>query len=142
MICSNMDEYLEDGSNFATSKLNSGWLINKRLDELWRDAYKACKNSLFINWDIILDSIWSELGGEYDDDSPEMQEFERINSQLTNLKNWSFNNPGFKCIVLEEQKEKIKQYKLIRKKEMFLRRIQNKQGKGTAYSDGSEDDWE
>ena len=134
-----MDDYLEDGSSNITSKLNSGWLINKRLDELWRDAYKYCKTGSFIHWDITLDTLWSELGGEYDDESQEQKDYEQLNIQLIGIKNWSSNNPGFKSVGSDEQKEKSKQYKLLRKKEMFLRRIQNKQGKGTAYRESDED---
>ena len=43
--------------------------------------------------------------------------------------------------LYETESEKIAlQYLILNKKNLFLRRLQNKQGKGTAYSSDDEDD--
>jgi hypothetical protein len=124
------------------SKLNSGGLINLRLNELWNDAHKHSRHGLYSLWNADLDCLWSELGGEYPENSKEVKEFNEINTTILLAKNWNNLNNGFKKIKKEQQLEMARQYILLRRKEMYIRRIQNKQGKGTAYSDGSEDDWE
>ena len=123
------------------SKLNSGGLINLRLDTLWKDAHKHSRAGLYSSWSADLDCIWSELGGEYDKDSNEQKEFDTININLLSVRNWK-TNIGFRKFDINDKLEMTRQYILLRRKEMFLRRIQNKQGKGTAYTDGSEDDWD
>ena len=132
--------YSEEDLN-KTSKLNSGGLINLRLDTLWKDAHKHSRNGLYSDWSADLDCIWSELGGEYEENDDKVKKFDDLNAKLLLVRNWSVGN-GFKKLTTEDKLEMTRQYLLLRKKEMFLRRIQNEQGKGTAYSDGSEDDWE
>ena len=124
-----------------TSKLNSGGLINLRLDSLGKDAHKHSRAGLYSDWSADLDCIWSELGGEYKFDSQEHKTFDLISLKLLAVRNWKAN-VGFKRFSNEDKIEMTRQYRLLRKKEMFLRIIQNEQGKGTAYTDGSEDDWE
>lgn len=123
-----------------TSKLNSGGLINLRLDYLWKDAHKHSRAGLYSSWSADLDCIWSELGGEYDLDSKQQKEFDSINKKLGFIKNWTIIK-GFKKSSKEDKLEMARQYIILRQKELFLRRVQNDQGKGTAYSDGSEYDW-
>ena len=135
-------EQFDYNEESKTSKLNSGGSINLRLDELWKDAHKHSRHGMYSLWNADLDCIWSELGGEYDDDSKEIKKFNEINIKLILTKNWNSNTHGFKKPSKEDRYEMARQYLLLRQKEMFIRRIQNKQGKGTAYSDGSEDDWE
>ena len=137
-----MDNYGQDFNNEEkVSKLNSGGLINLRLDALWKDAHKHSRAGMYSSWSADLDCIWSELCGEYDFGSKEHLAFDRIDKQLNSVRNWK-TNTGFKKNSAEELKEMARQYKLLRVKEKYLRIIMNKQGKGTAYSDGSEDDWE
>ena len=131
--------YLEEDDKL--SKLNSGGLINLRLDLLWKDAHKHSRAGLYSAWSADLDCIWSELGGEYEINSKQQQDFDNINRKLGFVKNWT-NVVGFKRKSQEEKLEMARQYLVLRQKELFLRRMQNEQGKGTAYTDGSEDDWE
>ncbi len=123
------------------SKLNSGGLINLRLDILWKDSHKHSRSGLYSDWNADLDCIWDELGGEYEENSTQQKELDKINEKLSNVRNWN-GIDGFKRPSNDELKEKTRQYLILRKKSLFLRRIMNVQGKGTAYSDGSEDDWE
>ena len=133
------NNYIEEISK--TSKLNSGGLINLRLDILWKDAHKHSRSGMYSDWSADLDCIWSELGGEYEESSEQYKTFDELNAKLLLVKNWAAGS-GFKKTLPEDKLEMARQYLLLRKKEMFLRRIQNEQGKGTAYNDGSEDDWE
>ena len=126
---------------FKTSKMNSGWLIIQRLDRLWKDCHKHSRAGQYSNWNADLDCIWSELCGEYDDNSKEMKDMEQMNKLVIAAKNWG-TVTGFKKQEREDKVEMTRQYFLLRRKEWYIRKIQNEQGKGTAYTDGSEDDWE
>ena len=136
-----MDNNFSSDDIEKISKLNSGGLINLRLNDLWKDAHKHSRLGMYSSWTADLDCIWSELGGEYQSKSEEQIEFNNLNKQLSSIRNWS-SNLGFKRMTDSDKLEMARQYIILRQKELFLRRIQNKQGKGTAYSDGSEDDWE
>ena len=136
-----MDNNFSSDDIDKVSKLNSGGLINLRLNDLWKDAHKHSRLGMYSSWTADLDCIWSELGGEYLINSQEQKEFNDINRLLISIKNWN-SILGFKKMTQQEKLEMGRQYIVLRQKELFLRRIQNKQGKGTAYSDGSEDDWE
>ena len=74
-----MEDYGYNDDN-KTSKLNSGGLINLRLDELWKDAHKHSRLGLYSLWNADLDCIWSELAGEYSDNDQEVKDFNIINS--------------------------------------------------------------
>lgn len=123
------------------SKLNSGGLINIRIDSLWKDCHKHSRSGMYSSWSADMDCIWSEFVGEYEENSPEQKKFDDINLKLLLVQNWGAIN-GFKKMTALDKQEMSRQYQLLRKKEEFLHRIQNKQGKGTAYNDGSEDDWD
>lgn len=125
------------------SKLNSGGLINIRLDYLWRETHKHSRAGKYSDWNADLDCVWRELGGDTKEDSEDAKEFERIEIQLAQVgvNNWT-GHSGFQDNKQVHGMKMTSQYRLLTKKELFLRRLQNKQGKGTAYSDGSEDDWE
>ena len=134
------DEYNDEYEN-KTSKINSAFLINKRLDELWRDAHKHSRQGKYSQWNADLDCLWSELGREYEINIKQQEEFNIINKKLGIVKNWT-TSYGFKKISEKEKLEMARQYQILIDKELFLGRLQNLQGKGTAYSDGSEDDWD
>lgn len=137
------DSNFNDLDEEKLSKLNSGGLINIRLDFLWRETHKHCRVGQYSLWNADLDCLWMELAGEYDEGSKEYCQFAAIDEELseTNVKNWG-SRTGFDEMNEEQKKLMTKQYRLLMKKALFLRRLQNKQGKGTAYYDGSEDDWE
>ena len=124
-----------------TSKINSGMLITLRLNDLWNDANRHKRNGEYLKWNGDLDSVWCELGGDVKPNGKEEKELEEINfklAQIGSLINWN-NISSFKGISKEALNKKAKQYYMLMKKELFLRRLQNLQGKGTAYSEDDDD---
>ena len=138
----------DETSSEATSKFNSGMLINLRLNNLWILTHNFARKGQYSDWSGVLDRLWCELAGDIDETSEKGKEsndkFYLIEEEISKVgvTNWGKVHQGF-----EERNEATKllmtrQYRLLMKKEIFLRRLQNKQGKGTAYYDESENDWE
>ena len=128
------------------SRFNSGMLINLRLNNLWILTHTYARKGKYSDWSGVLDRIWCELAGDIGKDENGKtinKEFNLIEEELSKVGVTNWGKPeGF-----EKQDDKIKlvmtkQYRLIMKKEIFLRQLQNKQGKGTAYYDETENDWE
>jgi len=125
------------------SKYNSGALINIRLNDLWQDAHRHKRKGKYSDWNGDLDAVWCELAGDVKEDDKNDKAFSEINKELAKLApiiNWDSGN-SFNTIKSNQLLRRQKQYLQLIKKEVFLRRLQNIQGKGTAYDDES-DDWE
>lgn len=122
------------------SKLNSGGLINIRLDFLWRETQKHSRVGKYSDWNADLDCVWRELAGDIKPGSNDEKEYEKIERQLSQVgvNNWTAHS-GFKTIKETQGMKMTSQYRTLIKKEVFLRRLQNKQGKGTAYSQDDDD---
>jgi len=125
-------------SDSQTSKINAAGLINSTLENLWSACYHAMASGNYTLWNIKLDSIWAILGG----DEPLNGEAEKAINEIdlriyqTGILNSRVNN-GF-----DKKKNPMSalQYQLLKRKSLMLRRLQNKQGKGTAYKSEDEDD--
>lgn len=111
---------MEEESEAKKSRYNAAFSQFYRLDGLW----KMCNNySIFGNlkkWNWVLDAIWRELSG--DAQKGDHVKFYKINNKIglsRNKYSLLYFNTGLK--------------------EEFLRKLQNKQGKGTAYLDEDED---
>ena len=131
----------------ATSRFNSGMLINLRLNNLWVLTHNYARKGMYSDWSAVLDRIWCELAGDIADDTKGkeiMKNFEDLENELSKvgITNWGRVNQGFEEKSADVKLLMTKQYRLIMKKEIFLRKLQNKQGKGTAYYDETENDWE
>jgi len=102
------------------AKFNSMQAILFRIDGLWQKFnYSMLKGSLLAsNW--VLDRLWGELVA--DTGTTEEKEFKLINDKLN-----------------ESKSSKEALYNFLMEKENFLRRLQNKQGKGVAYEDSIDD---
>jgi len=123
-----------------TSRLNAAGLINSTLENLWNSAYNAMSNGNYILWNVKLDAIWAILGGDIADNDDEDKEFKKINMTLYaygTLK--SKIGSGFSS---SPNPNNAIQYQLLLNKSVFLRRLQNKQGKGTAYSNEDDSDFD
>lgn len=105
------------------SEYNSAFSQLYRLDALWQQANYMSINGHIVQWNWILDAIWRELAGDADP------------KQFT-----EFNN--FKGLYSKYRSKRDKLYQLLEQKEIFLRKLQNKQGKGTKYADPDEDSME
>jgi len=113
----------ESGSeNIKVSKFNSTLAILIRIDFLWQRANNAAIAGKLMNWNWVLDRIWCELSVDANEDDE--KKLELLNKEI-------------KPAVKIEDKNKL--YKDLLKKEIFLRKLQNKQGKGIAYEDSIDD---
>lgn len=92
-----------------------------RLDQLWQDCHRYRNIGQLMKWNYTMDSIWTELG------SDAMEEYFKEFDSLMDL-------------IIEHKDNNAKLYQVLMKKEIWLRKLQNKQGKGTAYEE--DDDFE
>jgi hypothetical protein len=121
------------------SRINAAGLINSTLERLWIDSYNAMANGNYFLWNIKLDSIWAILGGDEKEDSDIVKQFNELDLKIHENGGW---NKGSKGFVIENKGNMSLQYLLLRNKSIFLRRLQNKQGKGTAYENPDMDDFD
>ena len=122
------------------SRINAAGLINSTLERLWLDCYNAMAEGNYTKWNTKLDAIWAILGG----DEPENGDAEKAinNLDLSIYETGNLSIPksiGFQKVT---NPKRPLQYQLLKKKSLFLRRLQNKQGKGTAYASDDDDDWD
>ena len=115
-------DYDEDSSP-KLSKYNSAIAQLYRLDSLWQDTHLHCREGNLMKWNWDLDRVWCELAADTKQETKD--KFDEINLEIAKNK----NHPS-------------KLYLELLKKEIFLRELQNKQGKGTAYQDEDEDMFE
>lgn len=138
-----------------TSKYNAGVAIQMRLDGLWKLVNVNCVAGNFKNWNSYLDRVWSELARdikeiEYNDfKTKEGKEvigyktkFDKFDEELGKLGKFNDNAAdSFKPVTSDETDKRNKQYKLLMEKELFLKRLENHLGKGTAFEHEDEDDF-
>lgn len=122
------------------SRINSAGLTNITLENLWRDCYSAIAQGDLEKWNRKLDAIWIVLGGdvkEGDNDDKAMKDID-----LNIYANGSLNNKriGFTKSSKNSSLIIATQYIWLKKKSLFLKRLQNRQGKGTAYASEDDDD--
>ncbi len=120
--------------NKQVSKINSGMLLIQRLDSLWKDSHRHSRDGDYKSWNEDLDRIWMELGGDVEKDGDEEKEYEKFIKEYANSID-ERKTSGFQTLSKEEKLSLIKQKVILQRKELFLRRLMNKQGKGTAYED-------
>lgn len=119
------------------SKFNTAVSKEIRRGELWKEANAHSRAGLFQRWSDDLDCIWSELAADI---SPvkfegKKEEFDKL-SKVGIIKD---KRTGFKKLTINEMKLRSEQYDKLREKELFLRRIENELGKGTAWEQEDED---
>ena len=124
------------------SKINSAGLINATLEKLWLDCYNSMASSNLSLWNKKLDAIWVILGGDCKEGGEEDKEITALDLKIYESGPLSQIKRGFEKPHATELGNKALQYILLKKKSLFLRRLQNKQGKGTAYKSEDDDDFE
>jgi len=135
-----MADDFEETSFGKVSKINAAALINLIIADLWKDSYRHSRNAELSKWNADLNCLWVELAGDVDENSDAEKEYFAIDKELAIT--GSLSKPkttGFKQPSKEEAQNFAKQYKLLMKKATYLKRLQNKQGKGTAYYDDTDD---
>ena len=122
------------------SRINAAGLINSTLEKLWNEGYTSMSNGDYIKWNTKLDCIWAILGGDVQENGVEDKKIQSINLKIYELGNLSTkSDSGFQK---KENPNKAIQYQWLLNKCLFLRRLQNKQGKGTAYENPDMDDFD
>jgi len=133
-------DYGNESEEERISKINAAGIINVTIENLWRDAFLSMARSDLVTWNRKLDAIWSILGGDCGDGDDVDKEMTSLNLNLYETGSLSHKKVGFKKLEGDESENIALQYLLLNKKNLFLRRLQNKQGKGTAYASEDRDD--
>ena len=123
------------------SKYNSGVAKEIRRNDLWKDANYHSRSGQFVKWNEDLDTIWRELCADLKNDfTKREEEFKKFDTELTKIGRIEDNSSnGFAELDKTFYDKRDKHYKELMNKEVFLRRLENELGKGTAYEDDDED---
>jgi hypothetical protein len=130
-----MEEDNENVIDVKSSKLNSGMLQIFRLDFLWKERHTHARRGDYSKWNEDLDSIWCELAGDVQEGDSNEKKYNQLDLEYSKSLITTKQKKGFEKSSSEEVISRIRQKKALMKKELFLRRLQNTQGKGTAYND-------
>ena len=136
------DYNLNEESNNTQSRLNAAGLINATLERLWMDCYNSMASGNLTLWNRKLDAIWNILGGDVKEGETPDVDMAKLNMSIYNTGSLNHKKIGFETINSNEAEKMALQYLLLNKKSLFLRRLQNSQGKGTAYARDDEDDFD
>jgi hypothetical protein len=140
---------MEEQNEQQLSKYSSGVNINLRLDQLWKDSHLHSRSGKFYLWNLDLDCVWSELARDLKEkDTDQEKQFKEIEKKfktfdesLKKTGNIKDKKPeGFEEPTKTETDNRNKQYEILRSKQIFLARLENKLGKGTTYEDDDDDD--
>ncbi len=112
---------MQQENNELLSKFNEAGAQLFRIGNLWTACHYYRKRGNLSQWNVHLDSVWLELSA---DAKPEHEK--KINN--------------FNSLILKYKGHKDIVYQILMKKEMFLRKLQNAQGKGSTYQDPDADD--
>lgn len=127
----------EDQLSPKVSKINSGLLGVYRLDFLWRERHRHARAAQYSKWNEDLDSIWCELVG--DATPPQEDDFKELDNAVASSMGKKNEQKGFSKLSKEDKKAFISQKKALMEKERFLKKLENKQRKGTAYDEEDDD---
>jgi len=133
----NFNAEVEDDKS---SKINAAGLINTSLEKLWLEAYGSMSGGSYHIWNTKLDAIWAILGGDEKESGDVDKKMNDLNLELYSL--GSFNSKVGSGFSQKSNPNNSMQYQFLLKKSLFLRRLQNKQGKGTAYENEDDDDFD
>ena len=135
---------MADDHETLISKHSSGVSIIIRIDGLWKDANINSCAGQYSKWNTKLDVIWRELARDIlEADWKEKKEaFDKFDKELVDTE--AFKDTGsetFEDVTKQDIENRSKQYRILNDKELFLKRLENKLGKGTTFHDGEEDDF-
>ena len=132
---------LEDEES-KISRINSAGLINITIENSWRESYKAMIKGDLVSWNRILDTLWVILGGDCKEKDIVDKEISDIDKDIYSTGSLNHKKSGFETSSDKENENIAHQYILLKKKALFLRRLQNIQGKGTSYQNDDYDDFD
>ena len=119
------------------SKYNSAITQLLRINELWIKTHKSATDISYARLNEFLDRVWVEL--EDDATKDIRDEMKKVNDKINELAIYGLSNklkkknPALYFKIIKMQKN------YLMEKELIIRRLQNKAGKGTAYEDSVED---
>jgi len=124
------------------SRINAAGIINITLENLWKDCYNAMADSNLVRWNRKLDALWVILGGDVKKDGKEDEKMKDLDGKIYGTGSLNHKKTGFQKADDNESTKMSLQYLYLKEKSLFLRRLQNKQGKGTAYASDDDDDFD
>ena len=132
----------EQDEAILVSRINAAGIINITLENLWKDCYSAMASGNLSIWNRKLDAIWVILGGDVKEGEQEDKDIKKLNERIYKTGSLNYKSRGFATLTDKESELKSMQYILLNEKSLFLRRLQNKQGKGTAYVSDDDSDFD
>lgn len=142
-----MDDFTEEITKL--SKINSASLINMRINNLWLNVNRYASSGMYLKWNNELGRIWCELVGDVKEEKTKKENEEKketdeekyngFNQKIFEAFKKLKNKKGFDEYTKKDKEEMLNVHEEIQKKEIFLRRLMNKQGKGTAYEESWDD---
>ena len=123
---------MEEETGFEQKKaiFNSTLAILIRVDTQWKEAHRHCKTGAYEKWNIDLDRIFVEFYADCDEE--QIKNFEEFNKKIAAI--------GFsRDKEFQKLLNKHKLYPLLMEKEFFLKKVEQKQGKGVEYQESIED---
>jgi len=124
------------------SKYNDALATLMRIDEIWKRAYTHSSTGNLGRWNSDLDAVYRELSEDVAPGSDQEKEFNLINKELSEAGLFTLQNSkenGFKKNVEDTTNKRAMISIILNKKEVFLRRLKGKQGKGTVFEDSIDD---
>jgi len=122
------------------SKYNDALATLMRIDEIWKRAYSHSVRNKLLLWNYDLDAVYRELSEDVEANGDDEKAFKQINLDLVNLgiNKLNIQKDGFR-VNNGENVIRSKVYLKLMEKEVFLRRLKSKQGKGTQFEDSIDD---
>jgi hypothetical protein len=133
----------EDPTEEKVSRLNSAGIINITLENLWRDSYSALAKGDLVLWNRKLDAVWVLLGGDVVEGDDNDVKMKTIDMKIYKTGSLNHKKSGFNSRFSDDEATNMSlQYLYLKEKSLFLRRLQNSQGKGTAYANEDDSDFD
>jgi len=135
------ENYVEPNEE-RQSRINSAGIINITIENLWRDCYSSMAKGDLVTWNRKLDALWVLLGGDVLEGDVKDKEMKALDLKIYETGSLNHKKVGFGKFEDGEAEKISLQYLYLKEKSLFLRRLQNSQGKGTAYRSSDDDDFD
>lgn len=129
-------------SDEVRSKINAAGLINLTTNNLWNEFFNDFRKGKYLSANNTLDCLWVIFGAEKTIPGTDDEQIQKdIEMELSNSGSLTdgVSTKGFSGVPPKDLKKQAVQKNILLKKALFLGRLQNKQGKGTAYETGEAD---
>lgn len=103
-------------TEFTPSQYNGAMQEVQRIHELYQKIHEYRRRGNLKSWNYELDALWEELGADKNVNTDDEAKFYKFHTEYAKYK----NNTAMT-------------YQILLRKELFLRRLQNRLGKGSRY---------